>query len=88
MSAFLALLAGGVAIISVAHLDDAARMMVVSLVLTAVLEWTRRQSGTPALRALVYMDEVAGYLPPVANPPSKAPLLTLLKQAQIGRAHV
>lgn len=71
-----------VAVVSVAHLDDAARMMVVSLLLNAVLEWTRRQSGTPSLRALIYMDEVAGYIPPVANPPSKAPLLTLLKQAR------
>ena len=71
-----------IAIISVAHLDDAQRMMVVSLVLNAVLRWTRRQSGTSSLRALVYMDEVFGYLPPVANPPSKLPLLTLLKQAR------
>ncbi|MEQ1757628.1 MAG: ATP-binding protein [Vicinamibacterales bacterium] len=71
-----------VAVVSVAHLDDAARMMVVSLLLNAVLEWTRKQSGTPSLRALIYMDEVAGYIPPVANPPSKAPLLTLLKQAR------
>jgi hypothetical protein len=71
-----------VAIISIAHLDDAQRMLVVSLVLGAVLHWTRRQTGTGSLRALVYMDEVFGYLPPVANPPSKAPLLTLLKQAR------
>ena len=71
-----------IAIISVAHLDDAQRMLVVSLVLNAVLRWTRRQSGTSSLRALVYMDEVFGYLPPVANPPSKLPLLTLLKQAR------
>ena len=71
-----------VAVVSVAHLDDAARMMVISMLLNAVLEWTRRQSGTPSLRALIYMDEVAGYIPPVANPPSKAPLLTLLKQAR------
>ncbi len=71
-----------VAIVSTAHLDDAARMMVTSLLLGAVLEWTRRQSGTPSLRALVYMDEIAGYMPPVANPPSKAPLLTLFKQAR------
>ena len=71
-----------IAIISVAHLDDAQRMLVVSLVLNAVLTWTRRQSGTSSLRALVYMDEVFGYLPPVANPPSKLPLLTLLKQAR------
>ncbi len=71
-----------IAIISVAHLDDAQRMMVVSLVLNAVLRWTRRQTGTSSLRALIYMDEVFGYLPPVANPPSKLPLLTLLKQAR------
>ena len=71
-----------VAIVSIAHLDESQRMLVVSLVLSAVLQWTRRQSGTGSLRALVYMDEVFGYLPPVANPPSKAPLLTLLKQAR------
>jgi hypothetical protein len=71
-----------IAIVSVAHLDDAERMTAVSMVLNAVLEWTRRQSGTSSLRALIYMDEVFGYLPPVANPPSKLPLLTLLKQAR------
>jgi hypothetical protein len=71
-----------IAIISIAHLDDAQRMLVVSLTLNAVLQWTRRQTGTGSLRALVYMDEVFGYLPPVANPPSKSPLLTLLKQAR------
>ena len=71
-----------IAIVSVAHLDEAQRMMAVSLVLNAALEWTRRQSGTPSLRALLYMDEVFGNLPPVANPPSKLPLLTLLKQAR------
>ena len=73
-----------VAVVSVAHLADAERMLVVSMVLSEVLRWTRRQSGTSSLRALLYMDEVFGYLPPVANPPSKLPLLTLLKQA---RAH-
>ncbi len=71
-----------IAIVSIAHLDEPERMLVVSLVLNAVLQWTRRQTGTSSLRALVYMDEVAGYLPPIANPPSKAPLLTLLKQAR------
>ena len=71
-----------VAIISIAHLGDAERMLAVSFVLTAVLDWTRRQTGTSSLRALIYMDEVFGYLPPVANPPSKPPLLTLLKQAR------
>ena len=71
-----------IAIVSVSHLDDAQRMMAVSLVLNSALEWTRRQGGSPSLRALLYMDEVFGYLPPVANPPSKLPLLTLLKQAR------
>jgi hypothetical protein len=71
-----------VSIVSIAHLEDAERMMVVSLLLNAVLGWTRRQSGTTSLRALLYMDEVFGYLPPVANPPSKLPLLTLLKQGR------
>jgi hypothetical protein len=51
-------------------------------VLNAAVEWTRRQGGSASLRALLYMDEVFGYLPPVANPPSKLPLLTLLKQAR------
>lgn len=71
-----------IAIVSIAHLQDAERMLAVSLVLNEVLAWTRAQSGTTSLRALIYMDEVAGYFPPVANPPSKPPLLTLLKQAR------
>jgi hypothetical protein len=71
-----------VAIVSIAHLGDTERMLVVSLLLNAILEWTRRQTGTGSLRALIYMDEVFGYLPPVQNPPSKLPLLTLLKQAR------
>jgi hypothetical protein len=71
-----------IAIVSIAHLGDTERMLVVSLLLNAMLDWTRRQNGTGSLRALLYMDEVFGYLPPVANPPSKLPLLTLLKQAR------
>jgi hypothetical protein len=71
-----------IAIVSVAHLDEAQRMLAVTLVLNAAVEWTRRQGGSASLRALIYMDEVFGYLPPVANPPSKLPLLTLLKQAR------
>jgi hypothetical protein len=71
-----------VAIVSIAHLGDSERMLVVSLLLSALLDWTRKQGGTSSLRAMLYMDEVFGYLPPVANPPSKAPLLTLLKQAR------
>jgi L-aminopeptidase/D-esterase-like protein len=71
-----------VSIISIAHLQDAERMFVTSLLLTEVVSWVRAQPGTSTLRAILYMDEVFGYLPPVANPPSKAPLLTLLKQAR------
>jgi hypothetical protein len=69
-------------IFSIAHLSDSERMFFVSLLLNQVLGWMRTQSGTTSLRALVYMDEIFGYFPPVANPPSKAPLLTLLKQAR------
>ena len=71
-----------VSILSIAHLNDAERMFFVSLLLNEVLGWMRQQPGTTSLRALVYMDEIAGYLPPVAMPASKAPMLTLLKQAR------
>ena len=71
-----------VSIFSIAHLADAERMFFVSLLLNQVLGWMRMQSGTTSLRALLYMDEIFGYFPPVANPPSKQPLLTLLKQAR------
>ena len=71
-----------VAIFSIAHLDDAQRMFFVSLLLNQVLGWMRTQSGTTSLRAILYMDEILGYFPPVANPPSKLPLLTLLKQGR------
>lgn len=71
-----------ISIVSIAHLDDAERMFVVSLLLGEVVAWMRTQSGTTSLRALIYMDEMFGFLPPVANPPSKGPLLTLLKQAR------
>jgi hypothetical protein len=70
------------AIFSIAHLGDDERMFFVSLLLNEVLSWTRSQSGTTSLRAIVYMDEIFGYLPPTANPPSKLPILTLLKQAR------
>ncbi len=67
----------------VAHLDDTQRMFFITLLLEEVLAWTRKQTGTTNLKALVYFDEVFGYLPPhPANPPSKGPLLTLLKQAR------
>ncbi len=71
-----------VAIFSIAHLGDAERMFFVSLLMNQILGWTRMQSGTTSLRAIVYMDEIAGYFPPVANPPSKQPMLTLMKQAR------
>ncbi len=71
-----------VAIFSIAHLGDSERMFFVTLLLNQVLSWMRSQSGTNSLRALVYMDEIYGYFPPVANPPAKQPLLTLLKQAR------
>lgn len=69
-------------IFSIAHLGDAERMFFVSLLLNQVLGWMRAQSGTTSLRAILYMDEIFGYFPPVANPPSKLPLLTLLKQGR------
>jgi hypothetical protein len=71
-----------VSIFYIAHLNDSERMFFVALLLNEVLGWMRSQPGTSSLRALIYMDEIAGYFPPVANPPSKAPLLTLLKQAR------
>ncbi len=70
------------AIFCIAHLDDAQRMFFVTLLLEQTLAWVRRQSGTTSLRALLYMDEIFGFLPPTANPPSKQPMLTLLKQAR------
>jgi hypothetical protein len=71
-----------IAIISIAHLNDAERMFVVTLVANELVAWMRRQSGTTSLRALFYMDEVFGFFPPTAMPPSKTPLLTLMKQAR------
>ncbi|MFN0243144.1 MAG: ATP-binding protein [Planctomycetota bacterium] len=71
-----------ISIYSIAHLSDSERMFFVALLLEEVLAWTRRQSGTQSLRAIVYMDEIFGYFPPVAEPPSKRALLTLLKQAR------
>ena len=71
-----------ISILSIAHLSDAERMFFVTLLLNQVLAWMRAQSGTTSLRAILYMDEIAGYFPPVAAPPAKAPLLTLLKQGR------
>ena len=69
-------------IMSISHLSDSERMFFVTIFLNEVLAWMRSQSGTSSLRCLLYMDEVFGYFPPTANPPSKTPMLTLLKQAR------
>ena len=65
-----------------AHLSDAERMFFVTLLLSAVESWMRTQVGATSVRAILYMDELFGYLPPQSNPPSKQPLLRLLKQAR------
>ena len=70
------------AIVTTAHLSDEERQFVTSLILAKLVTWMRRQSGTTDLRAMLYMDEVAGYLPPTANPPTKKPIMLLMKQAR------
>lgn len=70
------------AIFTISHLSDAQRMFFISTLLNEILGWIRTQPGTTSLRAMLYMDEIYGFFPPVRNPPSKAPLLTLLKQAR------
>src|SRR5262249_27189462 len=69
-------------ILSIAHLSENERQFFVTILLNEVISWMRSQPGTSSLRALLYMDEVFGYLPPTANPPTKVPMLTLLKQAR------
>ena len=71
-----------ISVMSIAHLDDAQRMFFVSMLLNELIAWMRAQQGTSSLRAILYMDEIFGYMPPVANPPSKNLFLTLLKQAR------
>jgi hypothetical protein len=71
-----------VSILSIAHLSDGERMFFVTILLNELLSWMRQQPGTGSLRALFYMDEIFGYVPPTRNPPSKTPMLTLLKQAR------
>jgi hypothetical protein len=66
----------------IAHLSDSERMFFITLLYSAVETWMRSQTGTTSLRALIYFDEIFGYLPPVANPPSKEPMLRMLKQAR------
>ena len=70
------------AIVSLAHLSDEERQFVVTLLLSKMVTWMRGESGTDNLRALIYMDEVFGFVPPTAEPPSKRPILTILKQAR------
>ncbi len=69
-------------VIYIAHLSDRERMFFVTLLLENILVWIRKQTGTTSLRAILYFDEVFGFFPPVAEPPSKRPLLSLLKQAR------
>jgi hypothetical protein len=69
-------------IIYTAHLEDEQRIFVTALILNKLKTWMRKQPGTSELRLLFYMDEIFGYFPPTANPPTKKPLLTLLKQAR------
>ena len=70
------------AIVCTSHLSDQERQFVTTLILSQLVTWMRRQSGTTDLRAMLYMDEVAGYLPPTAMPPTKKPIMTLMKQAR------
>jgi len=70
------------AIFSISHLSDHERMFFVTMLLNQIIGWMRRQQGTSSLKALLYMDEIFGFFPPTANPPSKKPMLLLLKQAR------
>lgn len=70
------------AIVYLAHLTDVERQFVVTLLLSKFITWMRGQSGSSSLRSLIYMDEVFGFAPPTAEPPSKKPILTILKQAR------
>lgn len=69
-------------VVYTAHLNDEERIFVTALILDRFVDWVRNQPGTGELRCLLYMDEIFGYFPPTANPPTKKPLLTLLKQAR------
>jgi hypothetical protein len=71
-----------ISVFSIAHLNDEERMFFVTLLLNKYIAWMRRQSGTSRLRTVLYMDEIYGFFPPLKNPPSKEPMLLLLKQAR------
>ncbi len=66
----------------IAHLSETERMFFVTLLYSSIESWMRTQRGTGSLRALVYFDEIMGYLPPVSNPPSRTVILRMLKQAR------
>ena len=68
-----------VSVLSIAHLDEDQRMFFVTMLLNDVIAWMRAQQGTSSLRAIIYMDEIFGYMPPTAKPPAKRLFLTLLK---------
>ena len=68
-----------ISVMAISHLDETQRMFFVSMLLNEIIGWMRAQAGTPSLRAIIYMDEIFGYMPPIANPPSKRLFLTLLK---------
>jgi Helicase HerA, central domain len=69
-------------IFTISHLGDAERVFVVATLLSQIRSWLRRQPGSPSLKAVVYIDEIFGFFPPTAEPPTKRPLLALLKQAR------
>ena len=71
-----------VAIFSIAHLNDNERMFFVTILLNTYISWMRQQRGSSSLKSVLYMDEIFGFFPPTKNPPSKEPMLLLLKQAR------
>ena len=71
-------------VLALAHLSEDERMFFTALLMSKLVSWMRRQPGTDSLRAIIYLDEAYGFCPPTKNPPSKQPIMTLLKQA---RAH-
>jgi hypothetical protein len=66
----------------IAHLSNDERMFFVTLLYAAIETWMRAQTGTSSLRAIIYFDEIYGFMPPVSNPPSKSPMLRILKQGR------
>ena len=71
-----------ISIFSIAHLNDNERMFFVTILLNAYINWMRTQRGSSILKSILYMDEIFGFFPPTKNPPSKEPMLLLLKQAR------